>query len=77
MPSEIVTDRGRSDSALAHRVADLIETQNYVARCIDAVDAGALMLVDCQAAIARHARSDLARKFRTDIRAKGGIKTVE
>ena len=50
LSGQIVADRGRRDPAFAHGVADLVETQDDVAGGVEAGNAGALVVVDDDAA---------------------------
>ena len=59
---QVVANRHRRDPSLAHGVADLIETAQNIARRVEAVDRGALMGVNLQAAFRGHRRAQPGRK---------------
>src|SRR5204862_7439188 len=65
------------DTALAHRIADLVESDHYIPCCIDPFGASPLASVDSNATVIVQPRSNHRRQLATNVGAKCGIDAVE
>ncbi len=76
-PGEVIADGGGGDAGLAHRVADLVQSEHHVARRVEPGHAGPLVGVDLDAPVLAERGAQAPRQVRVDVRAQSRIDRVE